>query len=74
MLALFSPQALFVSTRIVAFAETGDKTQLLSLLLAARFRRPWPIILGILIATFANHAFAGAIGTWITQAVVGRMG
>lgn len=59
--------SIFVSTGIVALAEIGDKTQLLSLVLAARFRRPWPIIWGILIATVANHAFAAAIGTWITH-------
>jgi putative Mg2+ transporter-C (MgtC) family protein len=71
VLALFNLNALFVSTGIVALAEVGDKTQLLSLVLAARFRRPWPIIIGIFIATLANHAFAGAIGTWITQ-VLGK--
>ncbi len=57
------------STGIVALAEIGDKTQLLAFMLAARFRRPWPIIAGILIATVANHAFAGAVGTWITTLV-----
>src|SRR3954447_15283336 len=59
-------QAFLVSTGIVALAEIGDKTQLLSLLLAARFRKPWPIVLGILVATMANHALAGAAGTWVT--------
>ncbi len=54
--------ALLVSTAAVAVAEIGDKTQLLSLLLAARYRRPWPIIAGILIATVLNHALAGAVG------------
>jgi putative Ca2+/H+ antiporter (TMEM165/GDT1 family) len=54
-----------VSTGIVALAEMGDKTQLLSLLLAARFRRPWPIVWGILVATLLNHAFAGALGAWV---------
>lgn len=58
-----------MSTGIVALAEIGDKTQLLAFMLAARFRRPWPIIAGILIATVANHAFAGAVGTWITTLV-----
>jgi putative Ca2+/H+ antiporter (TMEM165/GDT1 family) len=58
-----------VSTGIVALAEMGDKTQLLSLLLAARFRRPVPIVLGILVATLANHAFAGAVGTWVQAAL-----
>lgn len=59
-------EAFLVSTGIVALAEIGDKTQLLAFVLAARFRRPWPIILGILLATLANHALAGAVGTWIT--------
>jgi putative Ca2+/H+ antiporter (TMEM165/GDT1 family) len=60
-------EAFLVSTGLVALAEIGDKTQLLSLLLAARFRRPLPIILGILIATAVNHALAGALGAWITN-------
>lgn len=54
------------STGLVALAEIGDKTQLLSLLLAARFRRPWPIIAGMLVATLANHAAASALGAWLT--------
>ena len=58
--------AFLVSTAIVALAEIGDKTQLLAFILAARFRRPWPIVLGILVATLANHAFAAAVGTWLT--------
>jgi putative Ca2+/H+ antiporter (TMEM165/GDT1 family) len=58
-------EAFLVSTGIVALGEMGDKTQLLALLLAARFRRPLPIILGILVATLANHAAAGALGGWI---------
>ena len=62
--------AFLVSTGIVALAEIGDKTQLLAFILAARFRRPLPIVAGILCATLANHALAGALGTWIT-AVVG---
>ena len=61
--------ALLVSTGIVALAEMGDKTQLLSLLLAARYRRPVPIILGILVATLANHFLAGALGAWLTSLV-----
>ena len=60
-------EAFLVSTGIVALAEVGDKTQLLAFVLAARFRRPWPIILGILAATLANHAAAGALGTFITS-------
>ena len=59
-------EAFFVSTGIVALAEIGDKTQLLAFLLAAKFRRPLPIVLAIFVATIANHAFAAAIGTWIT--------
>jgi putative Ca2+/H+ antiporter (TMEM165/GDT1 family) len=51
----------------IALAEMGDKTQLLALVLAARFRRPLPIILGILLATLLNHGLAGALGQWITQ-------
>lgn len=58
--------AFFVSTGIVALAEMGDKTQLLALILAARFRKPWPIVWGILVATLANHALAGAAGAWVT--------
>ena len=58
--------AFLVSTGIVALAEMGDKTQLLALLLAVKFRRPWPIVLGILVATIANHALAGAVGAWVT--------
>ena len=60
-------EAFLVSTGIVALAEMGDKTQLLSLVLAARFRKPWPIVLGILVATLANHALAGAVGAWVTS-------
>jgi Ca2+/H+ antiporter, TMEM165/GDT1 family len=70
-LVLFRPEvfileAFLVSTGIVALAEMGDKTQLLALVLAARFRQPWPIVLGILAATIANHAMAGALGAWVT--------
>lgn len=59
-------EALLVSTGVVALAEIGDKTQLLAFLLAARFKAPRPIILGILLATLANHGVAGALGAWIT--------
>lgn len=62
-------EAFFVSTAIVALAEMGDKTQLLALVLAARFRKPWPIVLGILAATLVNHALAGAVGAWVTTFV-----
>lgn len=61
--------AFLVSTGIVALAEMGDKTQLLSLVLAARFRKPWPIVFGILVATLANHALAGAAGAWVTTLI-----
>ncbi|MGZ5180802.1 MAG: TMEM165/GDT1 family protein [Ramlibacter sp.] len=59
-------EAFLVSTGLVALAEMGDKTQLLSLLLAAKFRKPWPIVAGILVSTLANHALAGALGAWVT--------
>ena len=59
-------EAFLVSTGIVALAEMGDKTQLLSLVLAARFRKPWPIVWGILVATLINHGLAGALGSWVT--------
>ena len=59
-------EALLVSTSVVALAEIGDKTQLLAFLLAARFKKPLPIILGILAATLVNHGLAGALGAWIT--------
>lgn len=59
-------EALLVSVGIVALAEIGDKTQLLAFVLAARFKAPRPIILGIVLATLANHGVAGALGAWIT--------
>ena len=62
-------EALLVSTGVVALAEIGDKTQLLAFILAARFKKPVPIILGILVATIVNHGLAGALGAWITTAV-----
>ncbi|WP_237165134.1 TMEM165/GDT1 family protein [Pandoraea vervacti] len=58
-----------VSTGVVALAEIGDKTQLLSLVLAARFKKPVPIILGIFVATLVNHGFAGAVGEWLSTAI-----
>ncbi len=60
-------QAFLVSTAVVALAEIGDKTQILSLILAVRYRKPVPIILGVFTATLANHAMAGGIGTWLGQ-------
>ncbi|HSN20099.1 MAG TPA: TMEM165/GDT1 family protein [Usitatibacter sp.] len=62
-------QSLLVSTGVVALAEVGDKTQLLAFLLAARFKKPLPIVAGILVATLVNHGLAGALGAWITSHV-----
>lgn len=62
-------ESLFISTGVVALAEIGDKTQLLAFILAARFKKPVPIIAGILCATLFNHAAAGALGAWITATV-----
>ena len=62
-------ESLLVSTGVVALAEIGDKTQLLAFILAARFKKPVPIILGILVATIVNHGLAGALGAWITAVV-----
>lgn len=59
-------EAFLISTGIVSLAEIGDKTQLLAFILAAKFRKPVPIVFGIFVATLANHGFAGAVGTWIT--------
>lgn len=73
MLPLFATgsimESFLVSTGVVALAEIGDKTQLLAFLLAARFKKPLPIILGILAATIVNHGLAGALGAWITASV-----
>ena len=62
-------EAILVSTGAVALAEMGDKTQLLAFILAARFKRPLPIVLGIVFATLLNHGLAGALGTWLTTVV-----
>ena len=62
-------ESLLVSTGVVALAEIGDKTQLLAFILAARFKKPLPIIAGILAATIVNHGLAGALGAWITSAI-----
>lgn len=62
-------ESLLVSTGVVALAEMGDKTQLLAFILAARFKKPLPIILGILAATVLNHGLAGALGAWITTQI-----
>jgi Ca2+/H+ antiporter, TMEM165/GDT1 family len=58
---------LIISTLAVAIAEIGDKTQLLALVLAARFRRPWAVIAGIFVATLLNHALAGWVGAWVAD-------
>jgi len=62
-------EALLVSTAVVALAEMGDKTQLLSFVLAAKLKRPWPIIGGIFVATLANHFLAGWVGAWLAMLV-----
>lgn len=62
-------EAFLVSTGVVALGEMGDKTQLLAIVLAAMFKRPLPIILGIFVATVANHALAGAVGGWVARAL-----
>ena len=62
----------FVSTLVVAIAEIGDKTQLLAIVLATRFRKPWPIIAGILVATLANHALAALAGRFLSGLLEGR--
>ncbi|MFM7011358.1 MAG: TMEM165/GDT1 family protein, partial [Betaproteobacteria bacterium] len=62
-------ESLLVSTGVVALAEIGDKTQLLAFILAARFKKPLPIIIGILAATVINHGLAGALGAWITSTI-----
>lgn len=66
-------EALLASTGLVALAEIGDKTQLLSLALAAKYRRPVPILLGIALATLLNHALAAALGTWLTTVLGPRL-
>jgi len=62
-------EALLVSIGVVALAEVGDKTQLLTLVLAARYKQPWHIVAGIFLATLANHAIAGALGAWLTRVI-----
>jgi hypothetical protein len=61
--------AFLISTGVVALAEIGDKTQLLAFILATRFKKPIPIIAGILMATLVNHGLAGALGAWVTAMV-----
>ncbi|MCX7183385.1 MAG: TMEM165/GDT1 family protein [Nitrosospira sp.] len=62
-------ETLFISAGLIALAEIGDKTQLLAFILAARFKKPFPIIVGILCATLVNHSFAAALGMWISSVV-----
>lgn len=62
-------EALLASITLVTLAEIGDKTQLLSFVLAAKLRRPYAIIAGIFVATLANHALAGSIGVWLASLV-----
>jgi putative Ca2+/H+ antiporter (TMEM165/GDT1 family) len=62
-------EAILVSTGLVALAEIGDKTQLLAIILAAKFRKPWPIIAGIFAATIFNHTLAGALGAWLMHVI-----
>ena len=65
-------ESLLVSTLVVAIAEIGDKTQLLAIILATRFKKPVPIILGILVATLANHALAATAGYWVADLLSGQ--
>ena len=65
-------ESIFSSFLLVAASEMGDKTQLLAFSLATRFRRPWPIMAGILVATVANHALASSVGAWISEHVPQR--
>jgi putative Ca2+/H+ antiporter (TMEM165/GDT1 family) len=60
-------EVFLIATSVVALAEIGDKTQLLAFMLAAKFRRPWPIVWGILVATLVNHAAAGWLGGFVTH-------
>jgi Ca2+/H+ antiporter, TMEM165/GDT1 family len=62
-------ESFLVSTSVVGLAEIGDKTQLLSLVLAARYRKPVPIVLGVLVATLVNHACSGALGAWLASVI-----
>jgi Ca2+/H+ antiporter, TMEM165/GDT1 family len=64
-------ESFLVATGVVALAEIGDKTQLLALMLATRYRRPWPIVAGILVATLLNHAGAALVGRWIADWLAG---
>jgi putative Ca2+/H+ antiporter (TMEM165/GDT1 family) len=65
-------EAFLLSAALVALAEMGDKTQLLSFVLAAKLKKPWPIVAGILVATLANHALAAGVGAWLATLVEPR--
>ena len=67
---MFSLHAFAISAGLVAIAEIGDKTQLLALLLTLKFRRPWPILAGMLVATLANHAGAGVVGHYLEALIL----
>jgi putative Ca2+/H+ antiporter (TMEM165/GDT1 family) len=67
--SLAASQAFLVSVGVVALAEIGDKTQLLVLVLSARYRRSFPIVLGILVGTLANHTLAAGFGAWLVEAI-----
>jgi len=62
-------EAFLISTGVVALAEMGDKTQLLAFILAARFKKPLPIIMGIFLATIVNHGLAGVVGAWVANSI-----
>jgi putative Ca2+/H+ antiporter (TMEM165/GDT1 family) len=64
-----SMEAFLVSLTTLVVAEMGDRTQLLSLVLAAQYRKPWPILAGILVATLVNHALAGLVGVWFGESL-----
>ena len=66
-------EAILASFALVFLAEMGDKTQLLAFSLAARFKKPWPILAGILVATLFNHALAAAVGTWVSTHVPAKI-
>jgi putative Ca2+/H+ antiporter (TMEM165/GDT1 family) len=66
-------EAVFSSFTLVAASEMGDKTQLLAFSLASRFRRPWTVMAGILLATLANHALASSVGVWISAHIPAKV-
>jgi Ca2+/H+ antiporter, TMEM165/GDT1 family len=64
--------ALWSSFAVVALAEMGDKTQVIAFSLATRYRRPWTVMLGILLATLLNHALAASAGVWLSRLIPPR--